>query len=1274
MALRGAVPLALRQGRVLLVAIFASMMLISAGASAQTRAHPAAGSGAVCGSLSASDPSGDAGTPGDPCLVGSDSDLDTMLAAINADTGHGGASTLSYELTANLNYAQDSSNTTSAPTANWSGIDWFSGTFNGDGYTISNIKYTSDTATTVIPGTDAAGSDLGFFRVLNGATVENLVLQNATVADTTTSNVSAGGVAVASFDSTITGVSLSTPSISATKGGGNSFVGGLVGVAYANAFADDGSTTTDGGSSTFTDDSVSGGSIADANRTGGIAGIATGPTTIADDYVNTTLSNPVHPVDGTGGQSGFSYYTIGGLVGAVGVTYTLAGGAQAGGVSMTDDVIAGTIKGSASGQRSHSNGTNYASATVGWASNGTYTGTAAAWTASNWSTSNDLVSSAITFTNETGAGLAGADGTSVSAATLATESTYDGTATGLTDPTTSSTYDALGWNFGAPNPSGWGWTGSPGSGTPSVDASAGLTVSNPSVLVPVNTDPSDATLIADTGASASSGTVTIDTSAVNWATAGTYTATISASGAITAPVQITIVVYTPGTVILTNPSITLAVSGTAPSEATVLADLGASLPPGASGPLTVDLTGALAGDQAVQWGQSGSYTVTVSDTDSGDALTAATATIVITGQPVTSVANTTVYFNVSDPPTASSVLVAAAPTLEDSLGNPIAGTFTATLSTSPISAAGDYTASVTGTDGNGIASEPVTVNVDVSDAALSIADNPAIIQATSTAPSAAAIASALGATVTNGSGQPTVDVSGAISGDQPVNFDQPGQYQVTVSDSDANDVAAPVTARIEVVPVSVVTVPTTTVFFSTSNPPSSAAILSASGAEITDGSGNRVSGTLSVSLPSGCATDVGSCAAMISGTDMYGFTVGPVSVTVEVSGAAVSVADTPATFTATGSAPSQTAIVNALGAAVSGSTTGGAPVVDTSAVDWNVPGTYSVTVTDGSADDAANTVTASIRIVPVPVVTLPGTTVYLPVNAQDPLPAATLLANAGAILTDGQGNTIDGTLAADTSAVNGTVAGTYTATITGTDQYGFQSAPVTVTVVMYLSAQQAGTVSISGTAAVGDTLTANLSGWAGLAAPQYQWLLNGLPIPGATSASFVVATADAGQSISVEVSEAPQWYNYASATSAAVNIAALAAPAPTTTTATATTPATTTTPVTSPAATMKPVAPKWSPATIVLRPGVRSTTIIEPSSLRPGTVLTIEVTEVGIKSAGKARVRTAKVRVGKNDGHVLFSYRTGTLPLGTTTLRFYKKVGKRLVLVRTEVIKVSKKK
>jgi hypothetical protein len=83
-------------------------------------------------------------------------------------------------------------------------------------------------------------------------------------------------------------------------------------------------------------------------------------------------------------------------------------------------------------------------------------------------------------------------------------------------------------------------------------------------------------------------------------------------------------------------------------------------------------------------------------------------------------------------------------------------------------------------------------------------------------------------------------------------------------------------------------------------------------------------------------------------------------------------------------------------------------------------------------------------------------------------------------------------------------------------------------------------VSIAGTAAVGETLTAELTGWGGLVAPKYQWLRNGLPIPGATSPTYAVAPGDAGQHLAVEVSEAPDWYAPVSAIAAEVTVAALA--------------------------------------------------------------------------------------------------------------------------------------
>ncbi|HEY4277056.1 MAG TPA: hypothetical protein VGM91_02490 [Conexibacter sp.] len=1113
-------------GRRLLPAAVAAAVLVGVGA----------------GSASAADTLPGSGTAAAPYLIGSDADLDTALQMINADTAHTGASAADYKVVADLDYSQDPSNTTGAATARWSGIDWFNGTFDGDGHTISNLTYAIDGLTTTYPASTApAGQDLGFFRVLDRATVKNLTLQNVQAASQV-SNTSVGGVSVWSFASTVNGVEIAGSKIGPSTGGGASWVGGLVALAYANEFADGTLSVTDGLSSTFTNNRVFGSTVSDANRTGGLVGMATGPTTVSDNYVNAALSNPSHPVAGAGGGTNANgyYYVIGGLVGEVGPTYRDASGAQADGVSMTDNVIGGTIRGSASDHRSIQD-VNFASATVGYATTATYTGASPAPAAGNWSTSNNLVSSDIQYPNETGSGLPGTDGTSVSPQTLATEATYTGTATGQTDASTTSAYDQLGWSsaVGAVRP--WTWTGDPASGTPALEASAGLAVVNTTIDVPVGSAPSDATLLSDAGATTTSGTATIDTSNVTWSTPGSYEATIGATGGYANPVAVTVVVFTPGTVIVAHPTVTFPQTSSAPSEGEVLDALGAALPTGAAGTPTVDLTGALSGDDAVQWNKIGSYTVTVSDTSSTDGLTPTRATIDIAKAGVT------------------------------------------------------------------------TVELD---------DSAPVYQATSSAPSASEVLLAMGAAIVNGDGQPTIDLTGAVAGDDAVRFDTPGLYHVTVSDTAAADDAAPVTVVIKVVAVSVVTADTT-VYFNTSTPPTNASILSAAGAKITDGAGNTVSGTLTVTVGSDCGMTVGTCTATINGTDMYGFATAPATVEVDVSAAVVSVAHDTATFTATGSAPSQAALVSALGATVSGSALGGTPAVDTSNVDWSVPGTYAVTVGDGEAHDAADTVAASIHVVPVPYVTVPDATVYLPMSGANPLAATTLLANASATITDVYGNTVHGTLSADTSAVNASVAGTYSATITGTDDFGNASSPVTVTVVVYLSAQQPGTVSISGTAAVGATLTATPAGWAALADPSYQWLRGGVEIPGATGSTYTVTAADAGQTLAVRMTESPEWYSTASATSAAVTV-----PAPVTS---ATPPATAT------KAPTKTAAPKVSSTSyrsgsvrLKLKVAAKGTVTIKVTAKSGKKTITLGTRKLSVKKPGTVSTTVGLSKAAKS--------------------------------------------
>jgi len=85
----------------------------------------------------------------------------------------------------------------------------------------------------------------------------------------------------------------------------------------------------------------------------------------------------------------------------------------------------------------------------------------------------------------------------------------------------------------------------------------------------------------------------------------------------------------------------------------------------------------------------------------------------------------------------------------------------------------------------------------------------------------------------------------------------------------------------------------------------------------------------------------------------------------------------------------------------------------------------------------------------------------------------------------------------------------------------------------------AGTPTISGTPALGRTLTAVPGSWspAGTALA-FQWLRNGVPIEGATATTYVAASADLGTALSVRVTGTRAGYASASATSAATGTVA----------------------------------------------------------------------------------------------------------------------------------------
>ncbi len=79
---------------------------------------------------------------------------------------------------------------------------------------------------------------------------------------------------------------------------------------------------------------------------------------------------------------------------------------------------------------------------------------------------------------------------------------------------------------------------------------------------------------------------------------------------------------------------------------------------------------------------------------------------------------------------------------------------------------------------------------------------------------------------------------------------------------------------------------------------------------------------------------------------------------------------------------------------------------------------------------------------------------------------------------------------------------------------------------------------ITGAAAVGNTVTAGIGEWKPAATKlAYRWLRNGKRIPGATAATYVLAPADAGKKVQVEVTGSAQGYVTLTKLSAKLKIA-----------------------------------------------------------------------------------------------------------------------------------------
>lgn len=164
--------------------------------------------------------------------------------------------------------------------ANWEAIGKdgaeFKGTFDGNGYSISNLKIDKTTE-----------SYQGLFGKINGATVKNTQVVNANVKG----KVSVGVLVGESTNGTITNCSTS-----GTVAAGSNFAGGLVGSAYGSNISNSFSTSSvvgktwvggfvgSAGGSTNISNSYATGSVTGDNTTGGFAGYLRTNSNISNSY------------------------------------------------------------------------------------------------------------------------------------------------------------------------------------------------------------------------------------------------------------------------------------------------------------------------------------------------------------------------------------------------------------------------------------------------------------------------------------------------------------------------------------------------------------------------------------------------------------------------------------------------------------------------------------------------------------------------------------------------------------------------------------------------------------------------------------------------------------------------------------------------------------------------------------------------------------------------------------------------------------------------------
>jgi uncharacterized repeat protein (TIGR02543 family) len=447
------------------------------------------------------------GTSDAPYLVGTPAALDAVAAAVNADPTTYGVRHV--ELTEHLDYGG----------ATFAGLHRFSGTFDGAGHTIRDVVYA--------PWVDGDTERVAFFGRLDDATVTGLTLQGVTAVKAGTALAPGAAVAVTS--------GLTTTATSST----------ISAVAVLDA--------------TVRNESAQGENPYDAGFVSRVEGTQSAPTLVTDSMVggdmsvlsagkyvsafigyqaaHTTISNNLVAADPTHGHMAENAAGGANMNAAVLVNY--------GGAGMDGQEISGNVVYSGSVQ-SHATGT---------------TGNTVSWVAGYNHAQVDTYGTNLVNADHNRAGFPGVAETAPEGHLLRwgrrAGAGYahdvpglwvlgnDGTATPLAQLREPATYADLGWNLDTV----WRWDAD--AQHPVLRAAEAPVVEPPVITVAVTTtsyrvgsSPTPADVLERLGAGVDRGTLAVDLGAVDFATPGSYPASVTAADGddVATPVAVTVVV------------------------------------------------------------------------------------------------------------------------------------------------------------------------------------------------------------------------------------------------------------------------------------------------------------------------------------------------------------------------------------------------------------------------------------------------------------------------------------------------------------------------------------------------------------------------------------------------------------------------------------------------------------------------------------------------------------------------------------------------------------